>query len=299
MQIQNFSNNQIKTEQDSGGAKLVETLHNKQKLPSLRTYQGDVASAVKDKDESLTSIFFKERKKREETKPVKSEVGFNLTRGLLAVVLLAGSFFAVFSIYSFVKRENVPVVISERKDFLPVSGFFSLQNVSDKNIKDGIDQITLGKGISSLDIFDEKQNKIDRALDFMNLIKVNAPDYLLRNLGDKYMLGVLNDEHKTKFLILETKDFGVAFSGMIDWEPLLAQDLGFLLENSVPEGGEWQDLISKNKDIRALVSQDGQSEENRYLILYTFLSKNIILIANDLSGLENIMQDYLSGLVER
>ena len=45
--------------------KVIDALHNKAKLPSLRTYQGDMAEFIKNKDESVVSVVIKEKEKRE------------------------------------------------------------------------------------------------------------------------------------------------------------------------------------------------------------------------------------------
>ena len=48
----------IKNNDDFG--KMVEMLHNKSKLSSLRTYQGDTAEFIRSKNESVISIATKE-----------------------------------------------------------------------------------------------------------------------------------------------------------------------------------------------------------------------------------------------
>jgi len=45
--------------------KIIDTLHNQQKLPSLRTYQGDMAEFIKEKNESVVSITVKAKEKKE------------------------------------------------------------------------------------------------------------------------------------------------------------------------------------------------------------------------------------------
>jgi len=44
---------------------VIDTLHSKQKIPSLRTYQGDMAEFIKEKNESVFSIAAKEKKRKE------------------------------------------------------------------------------------------------------------------------------------------------------------------------------------------------------------------------------------------
>ncbi|MEK7635463.1 MAG: hypothetical protein AAB446_03475 [Patescibacteria group bacterium] len=52
---------------------VVDTLHSKQKLSSLRTYQGDMAEFIKEKNESVLSIAAKEKKRKEEREKEEKE----------------------------------------------------------------------------------------------------------------------------------------------------------------------------------------------------------------------------------
>jgi hypothetical protein len=57
--------NKEKSPEENFG-KVIETLHNKSKLSSLRTYQGDMAEFIKSKNESVFSITLKEKERKEE-----------------------------------------------------------------------------------------------------------------------------------------------------------------------------------------------------------------------------------------
>ena len=57
-----------KKEEVNKFGKVIDLLHNKTKLPSLRTYQGDMAEFIKNKDESIVSIVVKEKEKEEREK---------------------------------------------------------------------------------------------------------------------------------------------------------------------------------------------------------------------------------------
>ncbi len=60
-----MSKENTKNDSDKFG-KVVEDLHNKSKLSSLRTYQGDMAEFIKDKNESVFSIAAKEKLRKED-----------------------------------------------------------------------------------------------------------------------------------------------------------------------------------------------------------------------------------------
>ena len=62
---QKNQNNKIKNDGEDFG-KVVDALHKKQKLPPLRTYQGDMAEFIKEKNESVISVNIKEKVREEE-----------------------------------------------------------------------------------------------------------------------------------------------------------------------------------------------------------------------------------------
>ena len=96
--------------------KIIDTLHNQQKLPSLRTYQGDMAEFIKEKNESVVSITVKAKEKKEriekeeeKLRPVvkSKKEGFqkNLIIATLSLVLLASGVAVSFYIFNALKKE--------------------------------------------------------------------------------------------------------------------------------------------------------------------------------------------------
>ena len=59
--------------------RVIKALHNKAKLPSLRTYQGDMAKFIKEKNESVISIAIKEKVKKEEVRQKENPVTSSIT----------------------------------------------------------------------------------------------------------------------------------------------------------------------------------------------------------------------------
>ena len=90
-----------------GLKKLEETLHKKSALSSLRTYQGDMAKFIKDKNESVISVAIKEKERKEEreekqeNKPVKKTSSFqaNLMIIISTFLLIVGGFTAFIFVW--------------------------------------------------------------------------------------------------------------------------------------------------------------------------------------------------------
>src|SRR3989344_8970640 len=155
----------IEGEEKDDFGRGIDTLHNKSKLPSLRTYQGDMAEFIKEKNESVLSIAVKEKirkdeRKEQEEKQEKEEVKeinieqkqdlepqiihknkpqnglqVNLTMILLSLFLIVGGITAVFYIFNLLKSGPVDQTIL-MNDIIPYNSVSTLANVSNLNLKD-------------------------------------------------------------------------------------------------------------------------------------------------------------------
>lgn len=287
--------------------KVIDALHNKQKLPSLRTYQGDMAQFIRDKDQSVISIAVKEREKKEEKekkieekekklapkspKPKsKSNFGANLTTVLTSIVLLAGG--AVVALYALDFFGNKPVeeVVIKQK-IIPYNSSVTLANITPATLGAELANTSGQSGINAATLSDVNGNTLDDVKEFLNFLKVSPPTSLLRTMKGGYAVGTIaQDGVSAIFLAVAVDDFGSAFSAMLEWETQMSEDLSFLIASG-DEGGSyaWKDIIIKNKDTRALVNL-----KNEARIAYTFLDKNTILIANKLSAIGTMSAAYAS-----
>jgi hypothetical protein len=258
-----------KDSQDFG--KVIDTLHGKQKLPSLRTYQGDMAEFIKDRNESVVSIALKEKKakeekqKEEEAKEAKSsqetdpkttssvapspasiptpprnpirsknKMGQNISLAVLSIFLLAlgvGAVYFVFTNMSMIPSEEV--ILPEK-----------IISYNDTVAFSGSTPLELGiemasafptNGVTVVDVA-ANGRRIEKASDLFSFIGASLPATLSRTLQDDYVIGVLNrDGNITRFIILTVGDFGRAFSGMLEWEASMERDLSFLTTKPAKE----------------------------------------------------------------
>lgn len=295
---------------------VVETLHHKSKLPALRSYQGDVSEFMKEKNESVISVALQEKKReekraeeRKEAAPAISAVkasGFkiNLTIFALSLFLIAGGLTAFLYIFQFVtnpKPKNEVVVDNE---IIPYTNIITLANITKENLGAELAKTATVAGTNIVKISNPEGTLIDTSGDFFNFLKIR-PDFALRRITDKnFAIGVFESDTKNIFLVLKVKDFGTAFSAMLDWEELLLEDLNFLniplssqsatSTQSQKENFVWKDLIIKNKDTRALANN-----RNEVLVIYTFLDKNTILITNNSKALGSMATAFVSRSVAR
>lgn len=306
--------------------KVIDALHSKQKLSSLRTYQGDMAEFIKEKNESVASIAIKEKERKEEReekeekkekenllpKQKASNFQINSLMTILSFVLIAVGAYAFFHVFKNLTKETPEQKIVE-SNIIPYSNSVTIANAAEEKFESEIKSLSLSQGVNAIMISDANGNLIETSKKFFEFLNVTPPASLLRNLEDDFMLGViLRDEIKSTFLVIGVGDFGLAFSSMLNWEGKMEKDLSFLVKNEIDANLAtstvatttkaksskgvfvWKDLIVKNKDTRALANERNESK-----IAYTFLDKNTILIMGDASLIGDISSIYASRSVAR
>jgi hypothetical protein len=236
--------------------KVIDILHSKQKLPSLRTYQGDMAQFIKDKNESVLTVTLKEKKRREDredqakiktetqkegqtetqTGAVSQEVVVakpknlrtNIIIIILSFLLLGLGVLASFYIFNFLKKEPVSEVVI-KQEIIPYNNLAPLSNVSAGDIGKRLASVVLPNGINIVEISDVNGLSLQKSGDFFTFLKISPPSALKRILKDDYVLGAISKDGKNKpFIVLTVNDFGGAFSAMLDWEKKMGEDLAFL-----------------------------------------------------------------------
>ena len=325
----NEEKNEIKKESnESKFGKVIDALHSKQKLSSLRTYQGDVAEFMKEKNQSTVSVAVKEKERKEEReklepvvkKEKKESQPINLTMLALSLILILGGVVASLYIFESLKEGPPEQVVVEEK-IIPYSNEVTLANVTKDTLDTELIALPVQNGINVVKISDTRGRSFSNVSDFFGFLNISLSGALQRTLEDKYAVGIISQDGVTSyFLVITVSDFGNAFSAMLDWEEDMDKDLAFLIPEddlgtaSAPEDHlqtasstatttpaetfipplvqknySWKDVIIKNKDTRALIDQQGKSK-----IAYTFLDKNTILIINDTTAIGEMSSAYAS-----
>lgn len=292
----------------NGFGRVVEELHNKQKLSTLRTYQGDMAEFIKTKNESVISVKLKEKERKEKQEeeavkngaPPKKDVSksnfqVNITMIALSLALLATGASVFFYVFSFINRPDTEIKLET--DLIPYNSATTIANINRENLREEIGKLPKPNGIDIIKISDSNGKLLVETKDLFDFLEIPNNLSLQRTLNKNFVVGRTTESEKiTPFLIFNINDFGLAFSSMLDWENSMAEKLGFLASETIttPENYYWKDVLIKNKDIRAMTTLSGDT-----ILCYTFLDRNAILITGDLATLAKIAELYSSRPVAR
>src|SRR3990167_8881303 len=249
--------------------------YEKTSVKPLRTYKDDIANAMKNRRGSFVSIITAENdrniKNREKTEDETEE----------------------FEIADLSKRQILSGLSSVKdQTALPESKI---------------------KNISIVKSTKDKNSAIDKKLvsssDFLNSIEARVSTAFIRSLETVFMLGIhILRSGNQPFLILKTNFYENSFAGMLQWENNIKEDLASLFNISdintekIFQKDEtntvifsimtFNDAVIKNKDARIL-----KNENDKTLLIYSFLDKNTIVITNNENTFNEVFTRFNSSRI--
>jgi hypothetical protein len=268
-------------------------------IKSLRTYQGDVENAISQNKFSTTSIFLAEQKRKGAgllnlDTPKNSDAKnkfFILVGGIMLIlgVITVGAVFYIkskeevitiqktktligFSVEKTIQTNNstkeklVTEILAEKKSFnLPVNSVLYLNTINISGSSETAENLLL-------------------------LMAPRIPPSLARSFDGEYMLGIYSFDTNEPFIILKTEDFASSFSGMLKWEKDMFYDFDKLFsisQNTASSTKQFKDETLRNKDLRIL-----QDNNNKTVLLYSFINKNTLVITTNENILNAIIGKY-------
>lgn len=273
--------------------------------PIVRTYQSDLAAALKEKKGSIVSIAAAEEKRRQEHDTV-FEPGTDAARKkkwlLVAAVSLGVVGVGVFGFLFFGKQETAPTgaapFVAPNVIFVNSQREMSINGETRDTLVPKIAKEIQGANIR-LDfienIFFIKTTGGAKTLvpvrDFLSLSLEHVQPSLLRSFEGDYMLGIHAFNGNIPFLIIRLNSFENAFSGMLKWETFMADDLlplfgkGEVLK-TLTQAEHFEDYLFINQDTRVLRNKMGD-----IVLLYAFPDRNTLVITTS--------QDTFKELIDR
>ncbi len=292
-----------------------------QMKPIIRTYTSDVEETISSGHLSSVNIAISQNQrmlKNIQTPPVETAAKSRISRTVLAIsiFLFVAGVAAAFLPYYFVQKDTpskpAPITVINKNIFSPdTEEKINIKKINKNRValtlRERVEQsaIDLGqiKNIVLMD-GDAPSETVIPAQDFLSLIKANVPPEILRTLRPEYMFGMHNFNGYQEFLILKVGSYDTTFTGMLNWETFLWQDIKplFGLNNSgtstVSTSSErfsetsikFQDIPFFNKDCRVVKDADG-----KIIFLYSIVDENTIVFTTSTDTLKEILSRLSSS----
>ncbi len=218
-------------------------------LKNLRTYQGDIAEALKNQNATSASIALAERKRASE-RPIVPQTPVQKQREKKNTWLAFGSAaflvvgLAILGGLYYIHVENLPVPVAtppktivsfDKETEILIQGltrdkFMSVvYDIKDKvNMPTGqIQYLHIIKRVGATP--EQKVSQDITATDFFNLIKTKAPQSFTKSLAKTFMLGIYQGKQPDVFMLVGLTNYENAFDGIFRWEDFMWDELGALL----------------------------------------------------------------------
>lgn len=215
-------------------------------LKPLRTYEGDVAEVLAHTKASTASIAIAEAKKQQGEEQLgnnkepaeSSHAGKKLVLALISLLLIGGGLVGAYYLYSKsplaavtpqapATQTSTSLIPADTQEALLINGLnplLTLSQIKNELAKPGNpDSITEIIPIQSANGVSTRLS----ARDMLDYMEITPPDVLTRSLNQNWMLGIYEDTNgsRSAFVVVSTNFFQNAFTGMLQWESVMADDL--------------------------------------------------------------------------
>ncbi|HVT75355.1 MAG TPA: hypothetical protein VHD69_03035 [Candidatus Paceibacterota bacterium] len=275
-------------------------------IKPIRTFKSDAEEAVRYGGVSKIGIAVAEQNRRD-AKPIEyveeRRVPVGLFIGIVAILILflGGGWYIWFSMSGGTKN---PVVSTPAISYTPIIPYSQASivvldpNDTDKDpmeliaAKLGAANPGVGNVFALIPVPAATAGAPESIANVLN--STHIPSRLVRSLADNYMFGLYSYDKQAAFMILKNSFFQNAFSGMLDWEKSLGEDLIPLIRVTYPEmnanslAASFEDAVVSNIDVRTLKDATG-----RLVLAYAFADKDTIVVATTENSLKYLLDRIL------
>lgn len=219
----------------------------------FRTFEDDIAKAMKDGKGSALGIVLAEQKRKEEVVEFAQKKKSNVWLLIVGIIMFV---FSLLTIGYIVYQKYGPSILADSQK--GTSSFVHPIMRSDENTLLGIDDVLPKNGITESILYKIGGIKLSTKLitlvvptikigentvmaeakDIFPRISVHAPDSLSRSLATSTAIGIYSSDTAEPFIVLKTTSYEGAFSGMLGWEDFMSDDLYTLLGVTLPKTAE-------------------------------------------------------------
>ncbi|MHB1316589.1 MAG: hypothetical protein ACYCZW_01895 [Minisyncoccota bacterium] len=276
-------------------------------LKSLRTFQGDMQDHIEKGKETISTIALAEQKKKiEKNEPTYTERPVGSSHAGLFIVIgmicLIGGGVIFGAIYFFKTKNETTIKTVVEKTLIPyttkkenILGNQNIENIASILLQE---QSDLNAEINTIVYNTYTYNgDILPSNSLANILFGRSGDALKRNILE-IMTGVYSYDTNEIFFILQPDNFGIVYTGMLEWESTMGEDMSpffpRLQEYLKSNPSVFTDETYKNKDVRVIRNSSGD-----IVLLYGFIDKDTLVITSNEKIFQAILNKYLQSKLSR
>ena len=287
-----------------------------QKLPKIRTYKNDLNTVIK-KGASMAGAMAKAAGNKAKGQKISSKTSSDSdskktnSRKMLiigaTVIIIGIAAGGVIFWQQNTKNEpnkpqqnlNVPSLlrVNEQKEV-------STKNKTPEELLNELDKIRRGESLplgGMMQIYlttsnSQGKKKVLTTPEFMQKIETSTEGTLTRSLNPEFLAGIHSFDRNQPFLLFKVSSYQTAFSGMLEWEEDIKDDLSPFFDRivkkdftstsntSAESDGNFKDAVIQNHDVRILRDNSGD-----VLLMYSFPNTQTLIITTNKSTFKEIL----------
>lgn len=276
-------------------------IQNDPSIKPLRTFKTDAEEAVRYQNVSAVDIALAEHKKKETNivyeAEKKSHAGVFVVVFFVIIVVLGAGWYFWFG----ATAQQPTEVVSQTK----ISTIIEYDKIAAIKLDGDSDPLTLiaaklstaNASLGNIYALIPTTGTSTQAAATVGDVfaKTHIPNRLSRSLAATYMIGTYIYDKNSPFVILKNTFFQNAFSGMLDWEKDMYDDLlpfiqvAYPNETSLTNPTSFDDAVISNIDTRLLKNQNGE-----IVLVYAFVDPSTIVIATTQNSLKYVLDKILA-----
>lgn len=294
-------------------------------LRTIRTFQADIADAIKNDNVSMIKVALAEKKRQDTRGDFNDALDVKKKDSMFYIVSISVVLFifAILGLFFFLSSNtdtgnvaqngtaNEPLIYTEYATVIDINNRDAndVERLIARIKEDKFDlgtmkEIVLTTGTSTA------TSRLNSET-FLRFINQRANDSLIRALNPEFMLGAYSFSNPyDTFAIFKVNSYDNAFAGMLEWENTLDLDFGGILISkkliipakdtkgtttpTLAKKRVFVDRVVQNKDSRVLLDENGS-----VLMLYTFVDKNTLVLASSDKSLKEVLFRLTTGRIIR
>lgn len=214
--------------------------------PNIRTFQADIADAIKNDNVSMIQMALSEKKRQEKRGNFEQAIEirknntlfYTASIGIAVLILIVFSLF-IFYITSGGKKSPNTVATDAQITEPLIYTENSIALSTDNRDNDDVERLIKKEKEVKIELGNMKSilltsgtgtsTRLLNTGDFFTLMKARVSDSLLRSLDNNFLLGIYSFNPYDTFMVFKVNSYDNSFAGMLQWENSMENDIGGLV----------------------------------------------------------------------
>ena len=123
--------------------------------------------------------------------------------------------------------------------------------------------------------------------EILHFLNTHIDERTLKSLSPTIMIGSITTSRNEPFMVLQSSNFDVLFTGLLAWEPNLYADFAPLFGDTPPTKIKFKDAVRDNTSTRILYDDAGNE-----ILLYSFINQKTVVITTSGEALSELIKQF-------